>query len=77
MAIVATSVGGVPEIVKKQISALLVPRRDILSLAGAIVEMVNQPGLRSLLSRNGKDVIRRHSPEQYFASCAKIVLELQ
>ena len=77
VAIVATSVGGVPEIVKNQVSALLVPECDIPSLAGAMVEMVNRPALRSLLSRNGKDVVRQYSPEQYFASCAKIVLELQ
>jgi glycosyltransferase involved in cell wall biosynthesis len=76
VAIVATAVGGVPEIVKDQISALLVPSRDVSGLSEAIVQIVNQPVLRSLLSTSGQAVIQRHSPQQYFASWARILSEL-
>lgn len=76
VAVVATSVGGVPEIVTHQISALLVPSRDISRMSDAIVELVSNPALRSLLAKNGRAVISRHSPQQYFASCANILLEL-
>jgi glycosyltransferase involved in cell wall biosynthesis len=44
-AIVATRVGGIPEIVDDGVEALLVPRRDPAALASAVERLLNDPAL--------------------------------
>ncbi len=43
--IVATSVGGIPEIIRQHETGLLVPPRDANALASAIAEIIDHPGL--------------------------------
>lgn len=61
--VVATAVGGIPEIVRDRDSALLVaPRRPEL-LAAAIEELLADPKLRSSLTANARNLIaKNHSP---------------
>jgi len=49
--IVATPVGGIPEIVTHERTGLLVPPRDPEALAAAILRVLEDPGLASSLSR--------------------------
>lgn len=49
LAIVATPVGAIPEVVTDQVSALLVPIGDKAALASAIKEIVTDPVLRTRL----------------------------
>ncbi|HWE52009.1 MAG TPA: glycosyltransferase family 4 protein [Bryobacteraceae bacterium] len=61
---VATSVGGVPEIVSHEKEALLVPARAPAQLAAAIGRVLAEPELRAALVANSLDTIRRrHSLE--------------
>ncbi len=49
--VVATAVGGVPEMVHDGVDALLAPPDDPGALAGAIVRLLTEPGLAQGLSR--------------------------
>ena len=62
--VVATEVGGIPEIVRHRESALLVPSRSPGLLAHAIEEILSEPDLRSSLTANARAAIAaKHSPE--------------
>jgi len=52
--VVATSVGGLPEMVEHGCSGYLVPPGDERALAEAIVRLLNDEGLRRILGGNGK-----------------------
>jgi glycosyltransferase involved in cell wall biosynthesis len=49
---VATTVGGIPEVVQDHVNGLLVPPRDADKLAAAILELVRDPKLASRLGRS-------------------------
>ena len=48
--VIATSVGGVPEIVEDGINGLLVPPGDAATLGTAVARLVREPGLRERLA---------------------------
>jgi glycosyltransferase involved in cell wall biosynthesis len=54
-AIVATHVGGVPELIEDRAEGLLVPPRDVNALAGAIRELLYNPRLREELGRRARE----------------------
>jgi glycosyltransferase involved in cell wall biosynthesis len=60
-AVVATSVGGVPDVVEHERSGLLVPPRDPPALADAIVRLARDPQLRQAMGAAGRERAR----EQY------------
>ena len=70
--IVATAVGGIPEIVENEVSALLVNRQDEAALAAAIRRMLDDPTLREGLRERARLVLARHTPEQYFRHIAQV-----
>lgn len=74
--IVATAVGGVPEVVTHEQSALLVPSGDDEAMAQAIVRMVRNPDLRNNLIETSRQVLDRQSPEQYFRNVSQIFEEV-
>lgn len=51
--IVATTAGGIPEIVEDNVNGLLVPPRDQTALANAIVRALNDAGLRRRMGEAG------------------------
>ena len=57
--VVATTVGGVPEIVANGKTGLLVSPRDSGQLAGAMIELLSDPGFASALGQAGQDAIRK------------------
>ena len=62
--IVATSVGGVPEIVTHRESALLAAPGDPDELAGAISELLTNPALAASLAQRARLLVEmRHSPD--------------
>jgi glycosyltransferase involved in cell wall biosynthesis len=56
--LVATRVGGLPQLVQSGENGLLVDERDSDALADAIVTLARDPDLRSRLGENGRTLIR-------------------
>src|SRR4051794_25325046 len=56
--IVATTAGGIPEIVDENVTGLLVPPRDAQALAAAIVRALRDQPLRERIGRAGFDRVR-------------------
>jgi glycosyltransferase involved in cell wall biosynthesis len=75
--IVATAVGGVPEIVRDNESALLVRPRDPSSMTAAISRLLVDRQLAQRLAANAhSSVIVRHSPENRMRSLVEIYCQL-
>ncbi len=55
--VVATAVGGVPEMVVHEQTGLLVPPRDVPALAAAIVRLLTDHPLADTVARNGHDLV--------------------
>lgn len=73
LTIVATSVGGVPEMVEDQESALLVPPRDPQAMAEAISSVLADARLARRLAHKASALITtRYSPENYVRSLVEI-----
>lgn len=57
--VVATAVGGLPDLLVDEESALLVPDGDADAMAQAVTRLVDDPELAARLSRNGREVAER------------------
>lgn len=58
--VVATSVGGVPEVVADGKTGILVPPDDPESLARAILRLAGDPDLRAAMGRAGREFVRQY-----------------
>ena len=75
--IVATAVGGVPEMLKDEESALLVPVSSPKAMAAAIARILNDDQFARRLTTNALPLItRRFSPETYVRSIVEIYREV-
>jgi glycosyltransferase involved in cell wall biosynthesis len=72
---VATKVGGVPEIVENEKSALLVPSKDSTALATAIARILQDRNLGLRLTSGAGAVLKNHTPEQYVDALIEIYRE--
>jgi glycosyltransferase involved in cell wall biosynthesis len=71
--VVSTSVGGVPEMVEDNESALLVPPRDPQAMAAAINRMLEDDQLAQRLATNAARLAAdRYSPESYARSLVEL-----
>jgi glycosyltransferase involved in cell wall biosynthesis len=71
--IVATRVGGIPEVVEDEVSGLLVPPRDHRALAAAIVRQLHDPGLgRRLAAAAFQRVREQFNVERMVAETAAV-----
>jgi glycosyltransferase involved in cell wall biosynthesis len=62
--VVATAVGGIPEIVADGESALLIPPKDPAAMTGAVAALLEDEGLaRKLAGRARQLAVERHAPE--------------
>lgn len=66
--IVATAVGGVPEIVSNHSQALLVRSHDYLEMGIAIARLLKDHALCNRLTTSAFDVVSQKTPEAYFQS---------
>lgn len=74
--IVATAVGGVPEVVENNESALLVPANDPQAVAAAIARVLIDPDFARRLTTNSAALVAsRYAPEQYVRSLVEIFQE--
>ena len=75
--VVATRVGGVPEIVTDEDSALLVESRNPEAMAGAIQRMLEDEALRNRLAQNARRLAEeKYSPEAYRRSLVNMYEEV-
>jgi glycosyltransferase involved in cell wall biosynthesis len=58
--VIATNVGGVPEVVFNEENGLLVPAKSVDSLAKAIDRLCSDPALQTKLGENGYRTVLRH-----------------
>jgi glycosyltransferase involved in cell wall biosynthesis len=58
--VVATNVGGNPEVAEDGRTALLVPARDPASLSRAMLEIIQSPGLAQRLGQAGRERVAQH-----------------
>jgi len=63
-AIIATDVPGCREIVEHGINGLLVPPKDVNSLAESMLKLANEPELRLQMGRNGRKKVLREFDEK-------------
>jgi glycosyltransferase involved in cell wall biosynthesis len=70
---VATRVGGIPEIVRDEETALLVPPGDVEAMTSAMLRLLSDETLASTFAERGKALIaERHSPEARVRRLAEI-----
>ncbi|MFL6332377.1 MAG: glycosyltransferase [Pyrinomonadaceae bacterium] len=75
--VVATAVGGVPEIVSDGESALLVPPRDEQALAAALARALSDRGLARTLAASAAEIAAtRHAPETHLRSLTGLYLDV-
>jgi len=55
--IVATNVGGIPELVNDGVTGFLVERGDTSAAADKLEQLIDDPGLRRMLGQAGRDVV--------------------
>ena len=59
-AVVATTVGGIPEVVEDGVTGLLVPPRDAEALAQKIAALLDDPALDARLGQNARAAVMKH-----------------
>jgi len=74
--VVATAVGGIPELVEDGKTALLVPAKNVTALANALRKIMQSSGLRNELARAAGEVVAAHSPRAYFERMREIFQEV-
>jgi glycosyltransferase involved in cell wall biosynthesis len=57
--VVATRVGGLPDLIEDQRTGRLVPPRDAKELASAVLDLLRSPGLSQALRRNAIEAVRQ------------------
>lgn len=62
--VVGTRVGGIPDIIAAGVNGLLVPSGDAAALAGAIVQLVDDPERRRLMGTAGRAVRDRYGADR-------------
>jgi len=59
-AVVATTIGGIPEVVEDSVTGLLVPPRDAAALADKIAALLDDPALDARLGHAARQNIEKH-----------------
>jgi glycosyltransferase involved in cell wall biosynthesis len=71
--VVATNVGGVPEIATNGVTALLVPKSDAGAMAQAICRLLEDPELARRIAAAGReDVFQRFTPTIHMESMLQL-----
>jgi glycosyltransferase involved in cell wall biosynthesis len=75
--VVATRVGGTPELVKDGDTGMLIPSGDVQALIAAIRQLLSDIELRKRLSRNAHEMLsKRFGEEKCFLSYEAALLQL-
>jgi glycosyltransferase involved in cell wall biosynthesis len=75
--VIATAVGGIPEVITTGVNGMLVEREAVQPLADAIETLVTMPGLRALYGERARaTVLSRFTEEQHLRTLASLYLAL-
>jgi glycosyltransferase involved in cell wall biosynthesis len=74
--VVATSVGGIPDLLLNEETGLLVPDDDDAAMAAAIDRLCRQPGLASRLSAHGRQLAESSSWSQVLPQWEQLITEV-
>ena len=69
-AVVASSVGGIPELVQDGVNGLLVPPHDAAALAAALARLLDDDGLRRALGAQARSTVETQYSTQ--AVCGRL-----
>ena len=75
--IVASKIGGIPDVVKDGENGLLVPPRDSEALADTIIYLLENEDIRKRMGKNGRDKVEDSSWERIAEETEKIYMNLQ
>ncbi len=73
--VVATRVGGIPEIVKHEQNGLLVPPRDVQAMAEAMERLITDASLRRRLIAGGYRTAEQHTTERFLEKVMQFIRE--
>jgi len=73
--VVATRVGGVPDIIQNKKNGLLVPSRDSKALADSIIELLDHPALAAKLKRGGIERVKDFDWQKVIKKIEKVYAE--
>ncbi len=62
--VVATNVGGLPELVQNEKTGLMVEQKDSIAIAKAIERFLNDSKFRNLIIKNSKQIVNEFSREK-------------
>jgi glycosyltransferase involved in cell wall biosynthesis len=71
--VIATAVGGVPEVVEDGVNGLLVPPGDVSALAAAIERFAADADLRARLSAAAAPSVARFAPEEVYGELERVL----
>lgn len=74
--VVATAVGGVPDLLIHEETGLLVPDNDTQAMATAIMRLLNDQNLTGQLSLNGRNLAKRSSHEEVLPQWERVFAEV-
>lgn len=74
--VVATAVGGLPEIVSNGVTGYVVPPRDVRSLTGALIRLLENSDLRIAMGKRGPGSVTKFDTWYYVARFDDIYQEL-
>jgi glycosyltransferase involved in cell wall biosynthesis len=71
--VIATRVGGVPELVRDEENGLLVPPGDVDAVASAVRRLIGEPGLRDRLAAEAARSVKDLRPETVYTRLEEIL----
>jgi glycosyltransferase involved in cell wall biosynthesis len=75
--VVATRVGGIPEMVEDGVNGRLVPPRDPAALAGALIELIHRPDERKRMGEAGRArMLEKFSAETMVTATESLYLKI-
>jgi 2-deoxystreptamine N-acetyl-D-glucosaminyltransferase/2-deoxystreptamine glucosyltransferase len=74
--VVATAVGGVPEVVRDGVNGLLVPPGSVDALAGALGRLVDDPELRDRLAAGARESVAELGRDRVYGLLEAILAEV-
>ena len=58
--VIASNIGGIPDIVHDNVNGILVPQKNVLELSKAINELINNEEFRKSMALNGYEMVKGH-----------------